>query len=55
VRNDIGSSEEVARGGREKFDGHHKYAMHRLTPRLRLPFFKVDPLDPDAWPSRERS
>ena len=51
----LSGAEEVARGGREKFDGYHEYAMHRLTRRLRLPCFKVDPRDPDAWPSRGRS
>jgi hypothetical protein len=51
----LSGGEEVARGGREKFDGYHEYAMHRLTRRLRLPCFKVDPRDPDAWPFRGRS
>jgi chromosome segregation ATPase len=51
----LSGAEEVARGGREKFDGYHEYAMHRPTRRLRLPCFKVDPRDPDAWPSRGRS
>lgn len=48
----LASSEEIARGGREKFDGYDGYARHRLTRQLRLPRFEVDPRHPDAWPPR---
>ena len=46
----LASAEEVARGGREKFGGYREYLDLRITSRLRLPRFEVEPRDPDAWP-----
>ena len=48
----LASAEEVARGGREKFSQYQEYLAHRLTSRLRLPRFEINPRDPDSWPSR---
>jgi hypothetical protein len=44
------SAEEIARGGEERFSRYQEYLMHRLTNRLRLPRFEIDPRKPDAWP-----
>jgi hypothetical protein len=47
----LASAEEVARGGREKFGTAQEYLGYRITARLRLPKFEIDPLRPFAWPN----